>query len=752
MLKARKRWISLLVTLAMLVAFVVPFAGPASAGAASYTAVTTIPQFDPGATNASSTWSATVQVKFDPAISGQLSEAYVEVLDSSGAQLDINGYNVLSATTVGAVYLNDGQINSPTGEVSLQPSVKKIKLGILPNNSTDPTAKATVNLKLRFDAKDCAAGDVKFNVFGSTGQFEDGQVVVARATGGAVTVALVGSVPTIGSDSTKNITFRLSESSGGALKAYTGSPSPSVKIKLPAGFKWVGASSSSGNVYAQPKSGDNRTLEIYCSSASSDRSIYDITATIAVADTDVAKYGDVVATVEGDNDTTVSPSEITVATYADYGVNVSVASVPTLIAGKYDQKTDKITIEEKIPGSLISGRRITIELPSWVKIESLTDKSTSNVDEGTNKFQWPDNAQIDYTDNKIDLYMNGLKSDKAKFEFKMKLNIEANHSGDLVATVSGAGIPETSVTLAKVVPAVTAAATASDVKIGVQDQAAPDIILTENVAGAIVKQYNEAAPTTTDGFVTKTVDGGKLSVILPDGVQFSGTPKVEVTSGDIDIKADQARVVDDPGYKRAFEIPIKSESLKASTIKISGIKLTLDRTVPEGPLTVKVIGNAVVENSGSADYEFTTDKATEFVLANCVTPAPGEQKGTAVFKIGETKYTVNGKEVTMDVAPVAEAGRTYLPARFVANAMGVPDSNIIWDQANQTVTVIRNERIVQMKVGSNQILVNGIALTMDAAPKVVPGRVLIPFRFLAQALGAEVVWDPADPNTITLNF
>ena len=54
---------------------------------------------------------------------------------------------------------------------------------------------------------------------------------------------------------------------------------------------------------------------------------------------------------------------------------------------------------------------------------------------------------------------------------------------------------------------------------------------------------------------------------------------------------------------------------------------------------------------------------------NVVTIVDGDT--TVVMTIGETTYTVNGEEQTMDVAPVIGSGdRTYVPVRFVAEALG----------------------------------------------------------------------------------
>lgn len=498
------------------------------------------------------------------------------------------------------------------------------------------------------------------------------------------------------------------------------------RIKLPAGFKWSGTPSSSDASVNASIDSDARLLKIFRTSASAgtDPSTFDITANVGVDDVDVAKMGDVVATIEGGNSTSISPSEITVGKYADYGVNVTVASIKDLQAGKVDQKTDKITIEEAIKGSLIAGRNVTVTLPDWVKISSITDKNVSGINDTL--------PSMDGTKNKFSFSVTN-PTDKAKLEFKLKLNIEAGETGDITAKVTGAGIPDTEVVIAKAVSPVTVTSQAKDVKIGVQGQEASDVIITEAAGGAI-KQGTDR----------------NLALILPEGVQFVGTPKVEVTEGDLTLKTDLISVTDivytsdgskTYGTKRVLSIPVKSESLKASTIKISAIKLTVDRTVPEGDLIAKIGGYAVVETYGSGDNQFRTDAATEAKIANVVTPAPGGTKQNASFTIGSDKYIVNGVEATMDVAAYVKNGRTYLPIRYVAYALGISPENILWDGAK--ATIIGNGRVIQVAPWSNVITINGSPVTMDTVTEDAGGRIMVPFRWVAQAFGAQVNYDDA---------
>ncbi|HLI97951.1 MAG TPA: copper amine oxidase N-terminal domain-containing protein [Candidatus Baltobacteraceae bacterium] len=52
--------------------------------------------------------------------------------------------------------------------------------------------------------------------------------------------------------------------------------------------------------------------------------------------------------------------------------------------------------------------------------------------------------------------------------------------------------------------------------------------------------------------------------------------------------------------------------------------------------------------------------------------------------IGSTQASVNGQSITMDVAPFTVAGRTEVPLRFVAQALG---ANVNWNANSETVAI-----------------------------------------------------------------
>ena len=59
------------------------------------------------------------------------------------------------------------------------------------------------------------------------------------------------------------------------------------------------------------------------------------------------------------------------------------------------------------------------------------------------------------------------------------------------------------------------------------------------------------------------------------------------------------------------------------------------------------------------------------------------------IKLGEASYTLNGEVKTMDTEPIIEGDLTYVPVRFVAEALGY---NVEWDEQYFIVNVVSKEK------------------------------------------------------------
>lgn len=93
-----------------------------------------------------------------------------------------------------------------------------------------------------------------------------------------------------------------------------------------------------------------------------------------------------------------------------------------------------------------------------------------------------------------------------------------------------------------------------------------------------------------------------------------------------------------------------------------------------------------------------------------------------------------------DANPRMMGERVMVPLRGVFEQMG---ADVDWNEARQEVTATMGERNVKLNVGQYQAWINGQAYTMDAAPMKMMNRVFVPLRFLGEALGGEVRWEPS---------
>lgn len=116
--------------------------------------------------------------------------------------------------------------------------------------------------------------------------------------------------------------------------------------------------------------------------------------------------------------------------------------------------------------------------------------------------------------------------------------------------------------------------------------------------------------------------------------------------------------------------------------------------------------------------------------------------------------SVGGKVEQIDeskgVTPIILNGRTYLPIRAIAEAIG---AKVRWEDRAKKIEIIVADRTVEMWLGKRQAFVNGHPFPLDVKPIVNYGRSMIPIRPLIERLGGEVFWDDQTRMvTIVSNF
>ncbi len=114
----------------------------------------------------------------------------------------------------------------------------------------------------------------------------------------------------------------------------------------------------------------------------------------------------------------------------------------------------------------------------------------------------------------------------------------------------------------------------------------------------------------------------------------------------------------------------------------------------------------------------------------------------------DIKVLVNGKPVVSDAPAINVESRVMLPFRAILNAIGIPDSEIGWDDKSKTMEIRHNQKYVFLAIGSRGVVVDQSMIMLDPAPMINQGRTMIPVRTV-EIFGASVQWD-GNNNTVTI--
>jgi hypothetical protein len=463
--------------------------------------------------------------------------------------------------------------------------------------------------------------------------------------------------------------------------------------------------------------------------------IYNTGLKVVVEDEAVAKKGDVSVTVNNSVGDSITEQTIVVAKYLDYEVTVSDKTPKEVMNGFDDVELGSFTITEGLAGSILPNRTINLTLPSGVKWDDVNYTGTTVGNnavisrthvKGTD---WAQNLAYSVSSDKQVLKITTPStgtSTAAVTDFdKLRVKISPSFTGDVNLVVGGTAGVSGEVKVATVKPRVELTAeNPKDIIIGMQAQATADVFIKESVKEAI--KYDTSA----------TPAQKEIQLSLPGGSAFAATPTVTV---DGDLIIDKVSLTND---YNDLVITLKGSSTAPATIKISDIKVTADRTLPEGDFKLTLVGayDGVLKSTSLTNtaQTFNEDTISSVVIGKCVTPA-GQQGRNATFYIGSTIMNVNGANIIMDVAPYIKAGRTYVPVRYLGEALGATTA---WDEATKTVTITKDDKTVVLVIGSTIAKVNGADVQMDVAPEITGvGRTMLPARWVAEGLGYAVGWN-----------
>jgi len=110
----------------------------------------------------------------------------------------------------------------------------------------------------------------------------------------------------------------------------------------------------------------------------------------------------------------------------------------------------------------------------------------------------------------------------------------------------------------------------------------------------------------------------------------------------------------------------------------------------------------------------------------------------ATFAEDIISVNVDGNKISFDQPPAFENGCIFVPFRAILEPLG---AKIYWDSDKKTITAVRKETTVSLTIGKEYIIVNGKKSTLNIAPKIIGGRVMVPAKAISEGFGATVTWN-----------
>ena len=119
-------------------------------------------------------------------------------------------------------------------------------------------------------------------------------------------------------------------------------------------------------------------------------------------------------------------------------------------------------------------------------------------------------------------------------------------------------------------------------------------------------------------------------------------------------------------------------------------------------------------------------------------------KDVLMLGINNNKAFKNGLKVSVDeanpdVVPQILNGRTMVPIRFIAEALG---AEVGYNNETREITIKQGENLVSLTVDSDKMYVNGTEITLDVPAYVENGRTLVPVRAVSEGLNKKVSYEP----------
>lgn len=566
--------------------------------------------------------------------------------------------------------------------------------------------------------------------------------------------------------------------------------------------------SNTGNVieYAQPA---NNKIEIHFSgdyqpnyAVTSLGSVINLSG-LVVNNQNGNYNNDVLATVYGNGISTTSK----IANFATFSLKTEVlgTTVPTISAGTTAQNyvvfgntattpsstkkvkdytvtanseslTSTLKITENIPGSFRGGD-VTVTFPEDVNVTGvdIVSASANTLLSGINPNDDAINKQaitapsgyttvssptysglesnmgeeykyITVKDNKVTFRGLSSNSDTAVIDLRVQFELSAdnNYSGDVAATVSSSNTidvatPISTSTLATFKDVIDVTTTVKEVPVGFSSQKTNDIIIKENTPNTFKS-------------------GETFTLKLTDDFGFSGygisSAKVDITGGNLEVSDVTINNKNTANSSITFTVNGITTGTDLGQIVVSDVYVYADRNVPT------YNNNNVVSLNISSTESLQVPIEEDYIkFVAETTNNDNKLNENVVVYMGQSVAYVGTDTIDLLGTPYISAdGNTMVPVKGIGYALGIEESNVIYDPVEKQATfILPNGKIAQIKNGDPYAIINSTKVPLiDASGKLVSpvikdGRFYLPLRATCNTVfGVEVSY-VQDKNAVIVN-
>jgi hypothetical protein len=243
-------------------------------------------------------------------------------------------------------------------------------------------------------------------------------------------------------------------------------------------------------------------------------------------------------------------------------------------------------------------------------------------------------------------------------------------------------------------------------------------------------------------------------------------------SQDITISGDSAViniVATDPAGNTAQDVlqvsvdttpPILTVTTPVAFQEIHKLPVTVEGQTEAGA-TVTVNGNSVeVGSDGTFSYDLATLGEGEISVIQVVAKDAAGNTTAKQISVKYIKQTVLKLQVNNSSALInTETVSLTSPPIIRDNRTLVPlrfiseafGAKLTWDPIFQIIDITLGNDTIRLQIGKNFASVNGTRVALDTAPIIVKGSTLVPIRFISETLGSDVLWD-SETKTVTIIY